>query len=139
MKQNPRNGFLILGIICFFVFGGNLLSRIFEPHDIWWTHENMKLKISDCSDQLAVFVKDQPLGDVLQNGQLMLKDGGNTIVLNESDIGFRINNWYKVRSSQIAFIAIDSALSFAGLIFLIYGIIPLVGKGRKDLSKSSQS
>jgi hypothetical protein len=132
LQPKPRNGSLIAGIILFFVFGGQLLTMFIERDDIWWTPEAMLVSLNDSTDQVDVFVKNERLVDLLDGHKLWIEAGDDLVAVTKEDIGFRLNNWDRLRASKITSFSICSALFLAGIMLFIYGAIPLIRKKNVD-------
>jgi hypothetical protein len=124
MQQNPRMAWLIIGVIMIFVFGSNLLQFALQPKDIWWTPMEMMLSPSDASDKVRVFIDDEPLGDVLDQGRLKLETDEGSVTLTEGNVGFRLNNYDRIRASQTIQIGITVAATTLAVVFLVYGLMP---------------
>ena len=122
-KQNPYNQFLIAGINILAVFGSHLATVIFQSDDIWWTPTSMKLSIEESKDRVDVFIKDQRLVDILDNGELLFQDNSETVEINNADVSFRFNNYDKVRASQLTKVGIISAAVMASLMMIAYALV----------------
>ncbi len=122
-QQNPNYGILIAGIIMLFVFGSQLAIVIFQPDDIWWTPASMKLSMEESDDRVDIYIKDKRLVDMLDNEELLLKTDAESVELKKADITFRLNNWDKVRASQLAKVGITSALVMASLMMIAYALV----------------
>lgn len=131
MQQNPRTAFLIIGIIMFFVFGSHMLTLALQPDDIWWTPRQLMLSVDEAADQVRVFINDEMLADVLDEGRLKLETEEGVVTLSENDIGFRLNNYHKVVASQQWRAGMASAGITLGLVFLVYGLIPFFMRPEK--------
>ena len=133
MQKNPRLAWFIIGIIMFFVFGSSLLQLASQPRDIWWTPVDMMLSADDVIEHAQVFINDEALLDVLAEERLKVETEDGMVTLTEEDVGFRMNNYYWIRESQILQIEITVAATTLGLVFLIYGLVPFfVRQPEKD-------
>lgn len=124
-QQNPNFGILIAGIIILFVFGGHLLTVIFQPDDIWWTPIPMKLSVEDSTDRVEVFIKEKSLKDIFKNEKLLLQDDSKTVEITQADISFRFNNHDKMRASQLTKVGIISAMVMASLMLIAYALLTM--------------
>lgn len=131
-QTNPKSGFLIAGIIIFFVFGGSLFILLVQRSDIWWTPTSMMGSISDTSEQVTVYIKDKPLSDVVSNDALLLKTETGTVIITNADIGFRMNNWYKVRTAMLSRAIIATVFFTASILFIVYGLISMRDENKPE-------
>ena len=127
-RKNPRMPYLIIGIVMIFAFGANWIELAFQRDDIWWTPREMMLSLHQCRNRVEVFVKDEPLKDVLTDGRLEMQTAHGTVALSETDIGFRINNWDRVQASQLMRVGLDSGATTLAAVFLLYGLAPFFSR-----------
>jgi hypothetical protein len=60
--------------------------------DIWWTPAPMALSPTESRDRVEIYVRGQPLGPLLEAGQLSVTDRAGSQVLGADEIRFRFNN-----------------------------------------------
>ncbi len=132
IKNNPRAGLLIAGMIMFFVFGSHLLEFALQSDDIWWTPASMMESIDENRDRVEIFVQDISIQEALADSALLLKTDTGTVELKSDDIGLRMNNRDRVRSWKIPYVATESALFTAAIFMIVIGVIPIFAKRRED-------
>jgi len=93
--------------------------------DIWWTPVSLLVPLADSKDRVEAFVRREPLAALLQAGQLRMEDNGRSSVLATSDIGFRFNNWDRVRGEHLGLLLICAVM--CGVTALM-GLLVLTGR-----------
>ena len=135
LLKNSSSGFLIAGIIIFFVFGSFVLEYALQNPNIWWTHRDFAKTADQTTDQVQILVKEEALQDVLADGRLYLEIEDEKVLLDNDDITFRFNNWFEYRAAQNEKVAIMSAGLTAGIIMLIIGLAPIVRKKNGQITE----
>jgi len=125
IQKNQKNGFLIAGVIMFLIFGGNLLMLFNQRSDIWWTPGTMMKSLAETSDQVAIYLNGKPLSEIISAGNLLLKTETGTVEVQALDIGFRMNNWYEVRSMMMTKALTATAFFTVSVLFILYWFISM--------------
>ncbi len=127
-----RNGMLIAGMIIFFVYGSHLLTFAMQPDDIWWTPRELMLSLDESRDRVEVFVGDEMLRSLVADGKIFLATDDGMTALGQNDIGFRLNNWDRVRAGRIWDVALNSAIAAVGFALLVGGLVLVFMIPRKE-------
>ena len=103
--------------------------------DIWWTPVSLLAPLPDSKDRVEVYVRREPLAALLQAGQLRMEESGRSSVLATSDIGFRFNNWDRVRGERLGLLLVCAAV--CGVTAVI-GLLMLTGRltYREEVARS---
>jgi hypothetical protein len=135
----PRQGWLQRYFFVYWlVFAGFFLvtsafrvySFLHERNDIWWTPLAMLVPLGASQDRVAVYVRGNELQDLLGAGRLRLVTDSAPRVLSAADIGFRFNNWDRVRAERVPLILTYAAAAGAAAAFLVVGFVYLVRRRR---------
>jgi hypothetical protein len=110
-----------------------LYGELSKPADIWWTPAALMVPLTGTADRVVVYVRGKPLVAVLQAGQLRPVDEASGSVLATSDIGFRFNNWDRVRAQRIPTLLGYAAVCGAtATLFLLVATGRLAYRGEKE-------
>jgi len=96
-----------------------LYSELGKRSDIWWTPKTLLVPLSESTDRVEVHVRGRPLGSLLGAGQLRITDDATAGVLSTSDVGFRFNNWDRIRAQRLPGLLIYAASIGALVVILL--------------------
>ena len=120
MPPRVRIFYAALTVVFFLIPAIALYSELSKRADIWWTPPTMMVPLTEASDRVEVYVRGRPLVALLEAGQLRVTDDTSGTVLATSDIGFRFNNWDRVRAQRIPILLGYAAMCGAtALLFLL--------------------
>jgi len=134
--QNPKFAYLLIGLLMLLVFGTNGLMLVMTPDDIWWTPESMALSVDDVSDRVTVLINGQNLNELLEDGKILSVASDRTVELSKADVGFRFNNWDRIKASWLGRASFDSAAVMMALLFIIYGLITSTSAKKDSASEA---
>jgi len=121
-----------LGFAGFFLV--NSAFRVYnffhERTDIWWTPLALLVPLGASQDRVAVYVRGNELQDLLGAGRLRLVTDSGPRVLSAADIGFRFNNWDRVRAERVPAVLQYAAAAGAAAALLIVGFVYLLRRRR---------
>ena len=125
-------------LVYWFVFVGffflNSTFRVYgflhERSDIWWTPLAMLVPLGASQDRVAVYVRGNELQDLLGAGRLRLVTDSGPRVLSAADIGFRFNNWDRVRAERVPLVLSYATAAGAAAAFLLVGFVYLLRRRR---------
>jgi hypothetical protein len=101
MPPRVRMSFAVIIFVLFLIPALALYSELSKRADIWWTPRPLMVPLTKATDRVEVYVRGKPLVVLLEAGQLRAIDEASASVLATSDIGFRFNNWDRVRAQRI--------------------------------------
>ncbi len=101
-------------------------SFLHERSDIWWTPLAMLVPLGANQDRVAVYVRGNELQDLIGAGRLRLVTDSGPSVLSAADIGFRFNNWDRVRAERAPVVLQYAAAAGAAAAFLLVGFVYLL-------------
>lgn len=119
MPTRIRMMFLAMTFALLLIPVVQLYSTLGRRSDIWWTPSSMLVPFSESGDRVRVHIRGKPLDALLDAGQLRLADDGSTNVVTPADVGFRFNNWDRVRAQRIPVLLVYGASIGAGLVLLL--------------------
>ena len=104
--KNKWNPFLLIGMIGIFTCGSQFAAKYTQANwgnrDIWWTPITMALPLEETKNDFAIYLNGESLQRHLARGTLTVTtDTGTSSRVASSGIKVRINNWHKVRASQL--------------------------------------
>ena len=125
-------------LVYWFVFVGffflNSTFRVYgflhERSDIWWTPLAMLVPLGASQDRVAVYVHGNELQDLLGAGRLRLVTDSGPRALSAADIGFRFNNWDRVRAERVPLVLSYATAAGAAAAFLLVGFVYLLRRRR---------
>jgi hypothetical protein len=110
-----------------------LYNELSRPADIWWTPVLLMVPVTDAADRVEVYVRGKPLVALLEAGRLRVMDGASGSVLATSDVGFRFNNWDRVRAERIPTLLWYAAMcGVTATLFLVIVTGRLAYRGEKE-------
>jgi hypothetical protein len=114
-----------------------LYRELSKPSDIWWTPPSLMVPLTEAADRVRVYVAGKPLTPLVEAGQLRIADGASSRVVAASDIGFRLNNYDRVRAERIPLLLAYAAMCGA-LTALIVALLSgrLAYRGEVDASSA---
>ncbi len=120
MPPRIRLMFLTLSVSLFFVAAVPLYRELSRRPDIWWTPPTMLVPLAEGSDRVRIYARGRPIEELLEAGQLRLVEDGGFRVLALGDLGFRFNNWDRVRAESLAQLLVSAAAcGVAALMFFL--------------------
>ena len=90
----------------------------------------MLVPLGASQDRVAVYVRGNELQDLLSAGRLRLVTDSGPSVLSAADIGFRFNNWDRVRAERVPAVLQYAAAAGAAAAFLLVGFVYLLRRRR---------
>jgi hypothetical protein len=97
-----------------------LYSELHKRSDIWWTPRTMLVPLSQSTDRVEVYVRGQPLSSRLEAGQLRIAGDTSAGVLSPGDVGFRFNNWDRIRAQRLPLVLVYAAvIGVVAVVFLL--------------------
>src|SRR5229473_1344705 len=102
-----------------------LYRELSRRSDIWWTPPPMALSLSESQDRVQIYVRGKPLGDLLAGRQISVTGNAGSSALEAHEIGFRFNNWDRVRADRLPMLLVYAASCGAGTVLLL-----LIATGR---------
>jgi hypothetical protein len=93
--------FAVIIFVLFLIPALALYGELSKRADIWWTPRPLMVPPTKATDRVEVYVRGKPLVVLLEAGQLRVIDEASASILATSDIGFRFNNWDRVRAQRI--------------------------------------
>ena len=121
-------------LVYWFVFAGFFLvnstyrvySFLHDRTDIWWTPLALLVPLGTSQDRVAVYVRGNELQDLVGAGRLRLVTDSGPSVLSAADIGFRFNNWDRVRAERAPVVLQYAAAAGVAGAFLLVGFVYLL-------------
>jgi hypothetical protein len=110
MPPRMRRLYATFSVTLFLIAALPIYRELSRRSDIWWTPLPMLVPLASSKDRVEVYVRREPLAALLQAGQLRMEDNGRSSVLGTSDIGFRFNNWDRVRAKNMVFLLACAAM-----------------------------
>src|SRR5438093_11000021 len=101
MPPRARLLYASLSLAFFLVAGLPLYMDLSQRSDIWWTPHTMLVPLTDSSDRVEMYARGKPLTALLKAGQLRIAGDGGSSILATSDVGFRFNNWDRIRAERL--------------------------------------
>jgi hypothetical protein len=122
MPPRLRATFAVMILGLFLIPAIALYRELSKRSDIWWTPPSLMVPVAEAADRVRVYIDGKPLTALVGAGQLRIADGPSSNVVATSDIGFRINNYDRVRAERIplllAYAAMCGALTALTLVLL---------------------
>jgi hypothetical protein len=110
-----------------------LYGELSKRADIWWTPAPLMVPLTQATDRVEVYVRGKPLGALLEAGQLRVMDEASGSVVATSDIGFRFNNWDRVRAQRIpTLLGYAAVCGVTATLFLMVVTGRLAYRGEKE-------
>ncbi len=137
MKRKFNNLFL-LGIIGVLIVGSffiaDILGTFLGNKHIYWTATNMMLKFDKSSNDFEIYVKGDLMQKALDRKKLLYyEDNGTYSTLSANDFEYRLNNYYKVKSSNLTKLLFTSFFFGFFLSFLFTGFFKYVPEVQEKL------
>ena len=101
--------------VLLFIPGIALFNELSRRSDIWWTPMMLLVPLAESGDRVQVYFHRKPLGSLAQAGQLQVGDD----VVSTGDIGFRFNNWDRIRAQRIPILLANAAAFGVGATILL--------------------
>ena len=101
-------------------------SFLHDRTDIWWTPLTMLVPLGTSQDRVAVYVRGNELQDLVGAGRLRLVTDSGPSLLSAADIGFRFNNWDRVRAERAPVVLQYAAAAGVAGAFLLVGFVYLL-------------
>jgi len=137
MPPRLRTTFAVMILGLFLIPAISLYRELSKPSDIWWTPPSLMVPLTEAADRVRVYVAGKPLTALVEAGQLRIADGASSRVVAASDIGFRLNNYDRVRAERIPLLLAYAAMCGA-LTALIVALLSgrLAYRGEVDASSA---
>ena len=120
MPPRVKLVFLVLCVSLFAVSAVPLYRELTRPSNIWWTPPTMLVPLAESNDRVRVYARGRSLDSLIRKGQLHIAEDGGSKALQASDIGFRFNNWDRVRADRVPRLLIYTAsCTVVALMFLL--------------------
>ena len=101
-------------------------SFLHDRTDIWWTPLALLVPLGASQDRVAVYVRGNELQDLVGAGRLRLVTDSGPSLLSAADIGFRFNNWDRVRAERAPVVLQYAAAAGVAGAFLLVGLVYLL-------------
>jgi hypothetical protein len=111
--------FTAMMLALLFIPGVALFTELSRRSDIWWTPPLHLVPLTESADRVVVYLRGRPLDSVVNAGELLIADKGSTSALSAGDVGFRLNNWDRVRAQRIPALLIYAGAIGAGLVMIL--------------------
>jgi len=122
MPPRVRASFAAMILGLFLIPAIALYRELSKRPDIWWTPPSLMVPPTEAADRVQVYIGGKPLMVLVGAGQLRIGDSAASGVVAASDIGFRLNNYDRVRAERIplllAYAAMCGALTALTLVLL---------------------
>jgi len=125
MPPRLRATFAVMILGLFLIPAISLFRELSKPSDIWWTPPSLMVPLTEAADRVRVYVAGKPLTALVEAGQLRIADGASSSVVAASDIGFRLNNYDRVRAERIPLL-----LAYAAMCGALTALIVVLLSGR---------
>jgi hypothetical protein len=102
-----------------------IYAELSRRSDIWWTPRPLAISLADSRDRVEIYVRAEPLGDLVDAHQLWISEQGRSSPLGAQEITLRFNNWDRIRAARLPLLLVYAATFGAGLAMLI-----LIAAGR---------
>ena len=132
MPPRIRMIFATMLLALLLIPGVALYSELSRRADIWWTPRTMLVPLAESGDRVEVNVRSKSLGSLLEAGQLRIADDVSGNVLSTGDVGFRFNNWQRVRTQRLPVLLVYAAMIGAvAVLFLLFVTNRLAYRGER--------
>ena len=145
MNRKPRiNPLLFMGLIGILTIGTHFALDLYRAfwgnQDIWWTPKSMQLSVDESREHFRLYIGGKSLQKHLAEGSLLaLDNNAKQYRVVSKDLGIRLNNWYKVKSSILTN-AVLSGVAFGIVItVLVIGLIQVIGRNKTDSNSATVS
>ncbi len=123
--------FLVIFGACFLLMSSAQLYRFLDQRsDIWWTPHALLVPLAESQDRVEVYARGRPLRGLLEAGQIRVADDGGSAVLMVSEVGFRFNNWDRVRAERIPVVLVHAMTVGAAAVVLVVGLVLRISSRR---------
>ncbi|HEX9705671.1 MAG TPA: hypothetical protein VGA20_10520 [Gemmatimonadales bacterium] len=120
MPPHLRRFFATLSFGFFLIAAVPLFRQLTRRPDIWWTPRPLLVPLAQGLDRVEVYARGEPLVALLEAGQVRLVEGGGSTSLTANDVGFRFNNWDRIRAQGLPMLlASAAACGGAAVLFLL--------------------
>jgi hypothetical protein len=111
MSRPPRVRlvFATLSLVLFFAAAVPLYREFSRRSDIWWTPHAMLVPLAESTDRVEIYARGKPLVALLQVGKRRISGEDGSSILATSDVGFRFNNWDRVRAKRLPLLLVYAA------------------------------
>jgi predicted xylose isomerase-like sugar epimerase len=69
----------------------------------------MLVPLAESTDRVEIYARGKPLAALLQAGKLRISGEDGSSILATSDVGFRFNNWDRVRAKRLPLLLVYAA------------------------------
>lgn len=135
--QSPFALFGLMGMFLFVpLYAVDLYNGYNGDSHIWWTNANMKLSMSDVSDKVEIYIKNEPLQKKIgDKALLVVGEDGSYRLVSIDDLKFRVNNWANTRLIRLYAASVTGVFAGVSIALFVIGLIqPYRNKKREDLS-----
>jgi hypothetical protein len=102
--------------------GYRLYSFFTERNDIWWTPMTTRVPLAESHDRVQVYARGAEFDDLLAAGRVRLVGDSGAVTLSAADLGFRFNNWDRVRAQRGPVAVMWGATVGVAAAFLYWGL-----------------
>jgi hypothetical protein len=120
-----RRYLLLIGAIFLFSSGLNLVRLWTQRPDIWWTPAGMATPLAASGDRVKIYVRGEPLDDLLSKAQLQLSTESSVAAVAPSEVTLRFNNYDRVRAGRLPSVLSAGVGVGAALVLLVLGMVGL--------------
>lgn len=109
MPPRARLMFALIMLVPLLIPALALFREFTRRSDIWWTPQAMLVPVDDAGKSVVVYVRGQPLTALLDAGQLRIANGSANETLSRGDVGFRLNNFDRIRAQRFPLMLVYAA------------------------------
>lgn len=138
MPPRVRMVFAAMLFTLFLIPALAIYRELSKPADIWWTPRPLMVPFTESADRVEVYVRGKSLGTLLEAGQLGIIGETPASALVRSDVGFRFNNWDRVRAQRIPILLGYAAVcGMTATLLLVVLTGRLAYRGEKEAIRNS--
>jgi hypothetical protein len=137
MSQKSIHPLLWIGFIGTLTIGVSFFTSVYEAFwgetEIWWTHREMRLPLTETANRFELFIGDTPLKKRLSEGTLLaVEENGASYRIGDKDVSVRLNNWEMVKSSILTRTVLSGFFSGICVVLLIVGLVQVLAARKKS-------
>ena len=102
-----------------------LYRELSRRPDIWWTPPARALSLNESQDRVRIYARGKPLGALLEEGQLSIREKVGSNPLDPREVSLRFNNWDRIRAARTPMLLTYAAACGADFVLLL-----LIAAGR---------
>lgn len=142
--KKKNNSLFFLGLTGLIIVGSffiaDLFSTFFGNKNIYWTATTMMLPYEKSTNDFEIFIRGELLQKSITENKLVLYDKNETFTnVTLDDLSYRLNNYYKVKSSNLTKLIFTSF--FFGVfvsIFIVSFFVPVTVKEFEKVEQNNK-